>query len=387
MTRRRDSGDGYLAERKVKGKVVGWVGTFEVAPVNGKRRRRAVYGLTRQETKAKLIEAMRLHAGQPTASQGTTEEWLNRWIREVVTPKAKPKTLRGYRDIVTNRLIPALGTVPLVKLTRPQVRTMLISQLEGGLSAGSVHNVRACLRAALEVAKEDGLIAQNVAIGKGLTPAVVREEMTILQPEQASAFQDAVRTDREATLYLFALQSGFRQGEVLGLSWGSVDLDAGSATVSQALQKVEDKGLVLITPKSKSSRRTIDLGAGMVTLLREHRAGQREERLRLGDRWLGRDELVFTTEFGAPVEGTALTRRFQALLQRARLPRLRFHDLRHTCAVWLLMEGQTVHEVAAYLGHSSPALVLSTYGKHIVHSRRPEAARSMERIFARGASA
>src|SRR5216683_1412449 len=101
MTRRRDGGDGYLGERKVGGKLVGWVGTFEVAPVHGKRRRKAVYGVTRQETKAKLAEAMRKFAvGQLTVGKGTTGEWLNRWIKEVVAPSEAqdPPGLQGYRD-------------------------------------------------------------------------------------------------------------------------------------------------------------------------------------------------------------------------------------------------------------------------------------------------
>src|SRR5262249_42845695 len=149
-------------------------------------------------------------------------------------------------------------------------------------------------------------------------------------PEQARDFLTAVHGDRLEALYAVAVAVGLRQGEALGLKWDAIDLDAGTLRVRTALQKI-DKRFQLVEPKTARSRRTIQLPSQAVAALRAHRTRQREERLHAGAAWQDWG-LVFTTSIGTPLDATNVGHYFHRLCAKTQLPRIRFHDLRHTCA-------------------------------------------------------
>jgi integrase len=210
---------------------------------------------------------------------------------------------------------------------------------------------------------------------------VPRREVHPLEPAQARAFLEAIRGDRLEALYVTALGTGLRQGELLGLSWGDVDLEAGTLRVRQALQR-NRSGLVLVEPKSATSHRVVALPAIVVSALRAHRIRQLEERLGAGERWPADPrELVFLSTTGTPLEGVNVTRRFQALLADAGLPRQRFHDLRHACATLLLAQGIAPRVVMETLGHSQISLTMNTYS-HVVPSMTRHAAERMDEALA-----
>jgi integrase len=173
---------------------------------------------------------------------------------------------------------------------------------------------------------------------------------------------------------------GLRQGEILGLRWSDVDLEAATIRVTQALQRVNGR-LDFVEPKSQSSRRTIPLPATVARALRAHRSRQLEERLAAGARWRESD-LVFTTSVGTPLDCRNVTRRFQAALEGAGLPRLRFHDLRHTAASLMLAQGVPPRVVMETLGHSQISLTMNTYS-HVIPALQREAADRMEAIFSK----
>ena len=189
-------------------------------------------------------------------------------------------------------------------------------------------------------------------------PRAPRAEVAHMTPTQARTFLDAVHGDRLEALYTVAVALGLRQGEILGLRWTDVDLDASTITVSQALQRVSGQ-LAFVEPKSRRSRRTIPMPPTVARSLRAHRRLQLEERLTGGPEWNEHD-LVFMSTSGTPLDGRNLTRRFQAALRRAGLPRMRFHDMRHTCASLLLAQGVQPRVVMETLGHSQIGLTLDT---------------------------
>lgn len=173
---------------------------------------------------------------------------------------------------------------------------------------------------------------------------------------------------------------GRRQGEILGLAWSDVDLDSSTLTVRHALQRVEG-ALVLVEPKSATSRRVIALPVLVRDALRAHRARQRTERLLAGSRWQDDSrDLVFRTTVGTPMDGIAVTRRFQAVLRDAALPRQRFHDLRHACASLLLAQGVAPRVVMETLGHSQISLTLDTYS-HVIPALGRAAADQMDAVL------
>ena len=179
-------------------------------------------------------------------------------------------------------------------------------------------------------------------------------------------------------LWITALGTGCRQGELLALRWEDVDLVAGRLRVRSTLARVDGK-LVLLEPKTERSRRTVMLPEVVVGALQAHRTRQKMERLVAGSRWVDSGH-VFTTTIGTPLEAAVVTRAFQRALARAGLPKSRFHDLRHAAATFALSQGFTLEDVKNLLGHSSIVLTSNTYG-HVLEQRQRQVARGMDTVL------
>jgi integrase len=223
-------------------------------------------------------------------------------------------------------------------------------------------------------------VARNVA-DLVTPPRAERHEMQTLSPEQARAFLEAAQGDRFHALYVLALSTGMRQGELLALRWHDVGLETSTVQVTGSLQQVNG-GYVVTEPKTHSSRRRLVLTKSAIEALRLHRVAQAEERLRLGPAWEDND-LVFANEIGGFVDASNLVRRsFLPLLRRADLPRVRFHDLRHSAATLLLGRGVHPKVVAEMLGHSQISVTLDLYS-HVTPTMQQEAASVMDAVLTR----
>jgi len=377
MSKRRGAHEGSIFQRK-DGRWVGQLDIGYVVTPQGRRRRfRNVYGSSRADVAEGLTKLLREQHTGTLAKDGrlTVGEYLSGWLAD---KRVRPSTRRGYQTWVNQHLIPSLGRIRLAKLQPQDVDAMVHAKLAAGLSPRTVHHMRAVLRAALAQAVRYELIPRNVAALSNPVP-VPDHEMTVFTPGEAMAFLEAVRGDRLEALYGVVLALGLRQGEALGLRWEDIDLDARRLIVANALQRVDGK-LALVPPKTRRSRRTIELPDAAVTALRAHKVRQLEERLLTGGRWQDSGH-VFTSTIGTPLDGSSVTRAFQRLLANAGLPRLRFHDLRHSCATLLLVQGVPARVVMEILGHSSIALTMNTYS-HVMPSLKREAADAMDRVFA-----
>ena len=233
------------------------------------------------------------------------------------------------------------------------------------------------LRQGLVQALRWGLVPRNVATLVE-RPKVTRREVQPFDPDQVRILLDAITGDRLEALYTVALAVGLRRGEALGLRWQYVDLDAGTLRVCASLQRVNGK-LQLQEPKTTRSRRTIALPQTVIDALRQHRARQLRERLSAGSHWQQHD-LVFTTSAGKPHDPRNITRHFQKVLSGAGLPRIRFHDLRHTCASLLLVQGVHPRIVMEILGHSQISMTMDTYS-HVMPELQREAATQMDALL------
>ncbi len=349
-----------------------WAATVSLGYQNGRRLRKSFYGETRREVQERLTQALRdQQLGLPIAiERQTVGQFLQNWLIESVKPSVRPKTYNSYEQLIRLHLAPALGRTPLQKLAPQHVQAFLNAKLAFGLSPRTVQYLRATLRCALNQALRWGLVARNVAALVD-SPQVKRHEIQTLDPHQARVFLNAVKGNRLEALYSVALALGLRQGEALALRWADVDFGNATIRVQAALQRIDGK-LQLVEPKTAQSRRTINLPATVETALREHRVRQLEDRLASGGRWQESD-LVFTTAFGSPLDGRTVTKQFQRILERAGLPRIRFHDLRHTCASLLLAQGVHPRAVMETLGHSQISLTMNTYS-HVMPALRKEVA-------------
>jgi integrase len=205
---------------------------------------------------------------------------------------------------------------------------------------------------------------------------VRREEIHPLTPEQVKQLFEAARGDRLEALYVLAVTTGLRQGELLGLKWDDVDMEARTLQVRRTLMTAKG-GPVLSAPKTKGSRRTVKLSQTALEALRSHLERQLREIERAGDLWR-ENGLIFASEVGEPLDRRDITMRcFKPLLKKAGLPQFRFHDLRHTCATLLLSKNVNPKIVSEMLGHATIAITLDTYS-HVLPTMQESAAKAME---------
>lgn len=250
------------------------------------------------------------------------------------------------------------------------------------LSSTTVLQVHRVVRRALDKAVRKGLVARNVATFVD-APRRKRYEIQALTPEQTTALLAAAAGDKLEALYVLAVTTGMRQGELLGLRWQDVDLDAGTVQVRQSLHRVksgEEKGKLVPLPPKNGRSRAIELTSTAVDALRRRHETQTSQgivRRGEGKRWSD-SGYVFTTRYGEPIEATNLVRRsFKRLLVKAGLPHVRFHDLRHTAATLMLGHGVHPKVVSEILGHGSIVITLDLYS-HVTPTMQQQAATAME---------
>jgi integrase len=357
-------------------------------PVSGKRRQRRETVRTRKEAEKRLAELLRqAEQGQLQVSPRITlGAYLERWLLDYAATKS-PATEHRYRQLIESYVLPHLGEVRLDKLT-PMHFVGLQSTLRetprldgrGMLSPQSLLHVHRVLHVALRCAVEWRLLAANPMDG-AKAPRRPRQEMRYFDASEAARFVAACAEDspRWEAFFRMLLVTGCRPGELKALTWGDVDLEAGAVTIRRTVQRVKGRGLVVGETKTAGSRRTLALGPDMLATLRRHRALQAEERLRLGPLWrnLG---LVFPNGVGGYLEQDRVVRVFRGICERAGLPRIRVYDLRHTSATLLLSSGVDLKTVSSRLGHTTPELVLSTYG-HTLPGAQGEASRRLETLL------
>lgn len=373
---KRGSNEGSIHHRK-DGR---WVAVVHLGYEQGRRRRKSLYGQTRQEVAEKLTAALKTKQdGLPqTAERQTVQRFLANWL-ETVRPSLRPKTYIGYEAVIRLHILPSLQRVPLSRLQPYHLQRLYQERLTAGLAPMTVRHIHALLHRSLRDAHRWGLVARNVADLVD-APRAPRNELRTLNRQEASRLLAAARADRLDALYVLALTTGMRQGELLALRWRDLDLNAATAKVGGSLQRIDGK-LSIVEPKTSSSWRQVALTTAAVEALRRHRAVQAEERLGLGAAWEDRD-LVFANEAGRPIDVRNLMRRsFLPLLERASLPRIRFHDLRHTAATLLLEQGTHPKLVAELLGHSRIATTIDLYS-HVTPAMHRQAAATMDALLA-----
>ena len=374
---RRGPNEGSIHQRK-DGR---WAGSVHIGYQDGKRVRKHVLGHTRKEVADKLAPLLKARDQQrPVPNQrDKLGPFLRSWLDDTARLSLRASTYSSYDDILRLHLIPGLGRIPLAKLTPSDVQSFLNTKLESGLSPRRVQYLHAVLRRALGMAERWGLVSRNVAKLVD-APRVPHHEIEPLTPEEARRLIEAAADDRLRALWVTALGTGLRQGELLALRWEDVDLEGRKLRVRHTLARVDGK-LKLLEPKTDRSRRSVSRPDVVVTALRAHRTRQRMERLVAGSRWQDTGH-VFATTIGTPLEAARVTRSFALALERAGLPHIRFHDLRHAAATFLLAQGFTLEDVKNLLGHSSIVLTSNTYG-HVLEGRQQQVARGMDMVLGR----
>jgi integrase len=338
-------------------------------PVTGKRRQRSKGGFrTRKECQAALNEAL---AALRTAtfvdpSPRTLGSFLvEEWLPAVRPPRLRPSTWSSYQMNAKRHIVPALGAVALQRLGPAQLTAFYRTLLEsgrrdgrGGLAPKTVRNIHGTIHAALQDAVRWGYVARNVAsaveLPKGMAP-----EMHVWSPEELRAFLDQVRSDRLFAAWLLMVTTGMRRGELAGLRWIDVDLDAGRVSPRRP-RVVVNYEVVVSEPKTTKGRRSLALDPATAAALRRHRTQQAQERLAAGPLWQD-SGLVFAWPDGSPIHPQRFSSWFEQHARAAGLPRIRLHDVRHSYATAALAAGIPAKVVSERLGHANIAITMDTY--------------------------
>jgi integrase len=361
---------------------------LDLGYVQGRRKRVTRYAGTEAAALEELKRLRReLDSGRLVANTGqmTMEDYLEYWLTELLPGTVKPTTEASYADMTRRHIVAGLGHQYLAKLTRDDVRRFIRqlartkSQRRGEdrvLSARTVQYVHSILRRALEDARREELTGRNVA-REVSPPRYERREFEPLSPQEARALLAVAADDRLYAAYVLALLLGLRRGELLGLRWSAVDLRRGTLRVQVSLQRVGGQ-LAFTSPKTRRSRRAMPLPRAVVKVLREHKQRQAVERAE-AELWADED-LVFATSIGTPIEPRNLSRHFEALRERAKLRKVRFHDLRHGCASLLFELGVPLRMVMEILGHSQISTTSDIY-THVMPAQYREVADALDAWF------
>lgn len=386
MAKKNPNGEGSIYQRK-DGR---WTGAAYVLTTDGVYKRRPVYGKTWAEAHDKLT---RLKADSQTGlpvstSTMTLHEYLAYWLANVARVKVRRTTYVNYESLIRNYVVPGIGKKKIARLSARDIRAFLLKTArtcqccaQGKDVNRPKHKQRCCalgkccgkypsdrtvrfllvlLRAALQHAvREEELprnVARNVQLGMG-----TKKEIEPLSVKEGKQLLAAARGNRLWAAYELAVRTGLRRGELLGLRWKDVDLHDATLTVRQALQRVSGE-LLTVAPKTQRSARRIALPPECVTALRAQRAQQLADKRSAGENWKETSHgLIFTTKHGTPIEPRNLNRSFEVLSKRAQIRKVRFHDLRHTCASLLHEQGADARMIMEVLGHSSIRVTMDIY--------------------------
>jgi len=372
MAKRRANGEGNLRKRK-DGR---WEGRYTAGrdPETGRAIYKNVLGKTQAEAKAKLKQAIEKAKGLDAAKVGryTVGQWMEVWFEHYAKVKVRPSSHQTYRGYIDNHIKPNIGKIPLEKLTSLELQKFYKKLLEKGrvdrleskhqskgLSAKTVRNIHQIISSAMKLAQEQKLISTNPADGCAL-PRLEHREMQTLPVEQLQSFLREARDSGVFELYYLELATGLRRGELLGLKWEDIDLERGDLRVRRQIARIN--GEVVEAPlKTKNAYRTLPLAEDTIGVLEAQR------------KKTGSSQWLFPSTTGGPISPDSVLHMLHRVLKRAGLPRVRFHDLRHTFATLALQNGVDVKTVSGMLGHFSAGFTLDTYAHVTTASQRQDA--------------
>ena len=380
MAKRRANGEGNIRKRK-DGR---WEGRYTAGhnPETGKTIYKNVLGKTQSEVKEKLKQAIEENGKIDIikAEQYTVGQWMDVWFENCAKIKVRPTSHQTYRGYIDNHIKPNIGKIPLSKLSSLDLQRLYkkllasgrVERVESqnqpkGLSAKTVRNINQVISSAMDFAKSQKLIAVNPTDNCAL-PKLEHREMKTLPVEQLASFLREARESGVFELYYIELATGLRRGELLGLKWADVNLEQCNLRVQRQVCRINGE-VVEVPLKTKNSYRTISLGTDAVEILQVQKRKVN-----------GASDYVFPSQTGGPISPDSVLHMLHRILKRAGLPKVRFHDMRHTFATLAIQNGVDIKTVSGMLGHYSAGFTLDTYA-HVTTAAQREAAKTMGNVL------
>ncbi|GHU07429.1 site-specific integrase [Alphaproteobacteria bacterium] len=364
---RRANGEGSITKRK-DGR---WMARYWITLPDGSRRRQQIVGKDRQVVSEKLreeqVEAQR---GKPRIrNQRTMHEYIEWWLRDIGPEQLRVSTLRYYTEYARRDIIPAIGNIPLTQLKPEHVREMMNRIKKQGRTDYCAHKTRQVLAPMLSTAVKLEYVHRNVAWLVKVPKYKPRTERTVWTKEQVAQFLDSIKNHRYYPIFLVMFSYGTRRGETIGLRWQDIDFDNNIIHIRQQLLHDLNRKIIFGEPKTEAGKRDLPL----VPIVREALLKLRENPMYDGE---VKDDLLFHTKIGTPIDGHTLVRLLGDLAYKAGLPRLTLHEIRHTVATMLKDEGVSPKDAQVILGHADIATTLAIY----THSSDNNKAKVLNRL-------
>lgn len=371
---RRDKGDGSL--RKLEnGK---WEGRYSYIDREGNRRQPQITADTWNEAKAKLkalidkIEEEQRQADNPDFVERNNilfKEWLDVWLDEILPNSVAPATLESYYRNVEQYVKPELGGYYLQKITSDQIQKLINKcRKERNHKPWTLTKLKMVISSAFNDAMEQTppLVKYNPCVGVK-TPTIQKTDVRALTKEEQDIFVDAVKGTRLETLFLTALATGMRRGELIALTWDCVDFDKRQIFVKGSVSCVRDPAtgkmnLQYGSPKTKTSRRKVPVIASLIPVLQAHHAEQQAVREQAGSAW-NEKNLVFCSVVGNWLEPRRIRSNLNDVIAAAGMEHFSFHSLRHTFATRMLEKEVPAKVVSEILGHRDVKTTLDIYSQ------------------------
>jgi len=352
--------------------------TIKTDPITGKRTRKKKRGFKTKREAEKALAILLNDLANGTYIEPSImpfKDYLIDWF-QTKRRQIGIQTAKTYQSYITYHIIPSLGKYPLSKLTTIIIQKFINSLVDKELSSATIKKIYHILNNSIQKAVNLELIPKNVASHVEL-PHVTRNEINVWDIEEIKSFLKVAKESRYYIAFHLAITTGMRQGELLALRWKDIDLQRGTIHIRQTLS--HDGKEFLTGAKTASSIRSITLLPGTITALKKHKTTMMREKLKAGTDYVDHDLVVCTCR-GTALSPRNLLRTFKNLIQKANVPGIRFHDLRHTHATSLLLEGINPKVVAERLGHSKVSVTLDTYS-HVLPSMQKEAVEKLNKTL------
>lgn len=393
MANKRANGEGSISKYIVNGVNKGWRASISVgSDENGKYIRKQFYGKTQKEVKEKLEEfkkQMSLGA-LPSDDKLTLEHWYYTWLFDYRIKDLKPKSFEKYEGIYRNYIKDStIGKIKLKDLRATHLQKHYNELLDiYNKPVSTVKSLNTRLKPCLAEAEKQGYIQKNYCKMVTLPKDNTTKEINVLSSDQQKLFIEAIKGHNLEVLFLVALSTGLRLGEILGLKWSDIDFNTGTLTVNRTLQRVtqidrngnRESKVIEQLPKTKNSIRTIPIPKNILIKIKDHKVEQSKNRLKLGDLY-SNNNYVFCDKLGYPIDDKRPARNLKSILTKLDIDPIKFHGLRHTYATRLFEANVPPKTVQVLMGHYDISITMDVYTK-VMPEKKLEAVEKLNDIFA-----
>ena len=373
MANKRANGEGSINKYIVNGINKGWRASISASrDENGKSIRKQFYGKTQKEVKEKLEEFKKqMNLGTlPSDDKLTLEQWYYTWLFDYRIKDLKPKSFEKYEGIYRNYIKDtSLGRIKLKDLRATHLQQHFNKLLDvENKPVSTIKGLNTRLKPCLAEAEKQGYIQKNYCKMVTLPKDNTTKEIKVLTPDNQRSFISAIKGHELEVLFLMALSTGLRLGEILGLKWSDIDFNTGTLTVNRTLQRVteisrdgkRESKVIEQLPKTKNSIRSIPIPKNILSRVKDHRLEQNKSRLKLGEAYCNND-YIFCNGAGYPIDDKRPARNLKSILTKLNIEPIKFHGLRHTYATRLFEANVPPKTVQVLMGHYDISITLDIY--------------------------